>query len=145
MNPYDRQTVGEGYVRVWQEMVDLMAELGKVPAGLIMRVDGPQIEVFTASSGEESPYSPGDHEEYVGSGLYCEWVVREERMLHIPNALQDPDWCENPDIELGMVSYLGLPILRPDGKVFGTLCVLDRQELSVPEAFVRLMEKFRYW
>ncbi len=142
-NPYDRQSVGDDRLRLWQEIVDLMAELAGVPVGLIMRVDGPQIEVLSSSEGADNPYAVGDSEEYVGSGLYCEWVVREERVLHVPDALKDNDWCENPDIELGMTSYLGMPILRPDGKVFGTICVLDRQKMTVPATFVRLMEKFK--
>jgi GAF domain-containing protein len=142
-NPYNRVTVGDEYASLWRDMVDLMAELANVPVGLIMRVDGPQIEVFASSGGPDNPYTTGDSEEYTGSGLYCEWVVREESTLHVPDALKDPDWCENPDIELGMTSYLGIPILRPDGKVFGTLCILDRQSLSAPPELIRLMEKFK--
>jgi light-regulated signal transduction histidine kinase (bacteriophytochrome) len=35
---------------------------------------------------------------------------------------------KNPDIKLGMVSYLGFPINFPDNQPFGTLCVLDNKE-----------------
>jgi len=33
----------------------------------------------------------------------------KERLL-IPNALKDKDWKDIPDVKLGMISYLGLPI-----------------------------------
>src|ERR1700739_3318751 len=36
-----------------------------------------------------------------------------------------PSRCSNPDIKLGMTSYLGFPITWPNGDIFGTICVLD--------------------
>ncbi len=51
--------------------------------------------------------------------------MSQNQPLHIPNALEDPDWAENPDVSLGMISYLGFPLRWPDGEVFGTICVLD--------------------
>ncbi len=39
----------------------------------------------------------------------------------------------NPDIKLGMISYLGFPVTWPDGQIFGTICVLDKKENSYSE------------
>ena len=44
----------------WQNVVDVMAEIVQVPAGLIMRIDGAHIEVFKSSRSEGNPYEPGD-------------------------------------------------------------------------------------
>ncbi|MDJ0520508.1 MAG: GAF domain-containing protein [Planctomycetota bacterium] len=109
----------------WQSVVDVMAGIVEVPAGLIMHVDDPNIEVCVSSRSEGNPYKPGDAEEVWGSGLYCETVLNTRAELSVTNALDDPDWKDNPDVKLDMISYLGLPLLWPDGEPFGTVCILD--------------------
>ena len=131
--------VSEDTLSKWQSIVDIMAELLNVPAGLIMRVMGLDIEVFIASNTEGNPYHPGDKEPLVGSGLYCETVIKTKDKLLIPNATTDEKWKANPDIKLGMISYLGFPILFPTGEVFGTICVLDNKENVYSEVYERLI------
>ena len=46
----------------WQVLVDLMAEIIGVPAGLIMRIKGSDIEVFVSSKSQGNPYRRGDKE-----------------------------------------------------------------------------------
>ena len=43
-------------VKKWQNIVNTMATLIGVPAGLIMRVVGPDIEVFVSSQTKNNPY-----------------------------------------------------------------------------------------
>src|SRR5258708_1906165 len=111
-------------VRKWQDIVNLIAEIIKVPAALIMKVEPPNISVFVSS---ESPGNPYHRQETacLNTGLYCETVMSTRQQLLVPDALADEEWCSNPDVKLGMTSYLGLPITWPDGEIFGTLCVLD--------------------
>jgi len=130
-------------MNTWQEIVDILANIINIPAGLIMRVNDPEIEVFVSSNGEGNPYSPGDKEKLWGSGLYCETVIKTKEKLHVPNALVDEHWNYNPDIKLNMISYLGYPILYPDGKPFGTICVLDNKENAYSDYFDLLVQKFR--
>ena len=59
----------------WQSVVDTMAELVNVPAGLIMRINGADIECLISSRTPGNPYHPGDSEHLIGSGLYCETVI----------------------------------------------------------------------
>ena len=130
-------------MNTWQEIVDILSNIIDIPAGLIMRVTDPEIEVFVSSNSEGNPYSPGDKENLWGSGLYCETVIKTKEKLHVPNALVDEHWKHNPDIKLKMISYLGYPILYPDGKPFGTICVLDKKENSYSGYFEKLIQKFR--
>ncbi len=127
----------------WQKIVNLMAEMLDVPAGLIMRILGEDIHVFVSSSTEGNPYHPGDSEHFWGSGLYCETVVTKNHELLVPNALFDEAWRNNPDLKLNMISYLGYPIRWPDGKPFGTICVLDCKTNSYSEKYKRLVTQFR--
>lgn len=127
----------------WQEIVDILAQILKIPAVLIMRLNEPYIEVLVAGRSEANPYHPGDREKVWGSGLYCETVIKRQAKLLVPNALKDELWKNNPDIKLNMISYLGFPILLPDGNPFGTICVLDNKENPYSDIVERLMQKFR--
>ena len=127
----------------WQQILNLLARILNVPAALIMHTNGQEIEVFVSSKTDGNPYHPADHESLIGSGLYCEHVIQTREPLLVPNALTDPKWNQNPDIKLGMISYLGFPIKAPDGEVFGTICVLDTKENTYSDDYVELIERFK--
>jgi signal transduction histidine kinase len=135
--------IPESILEEWQKIVNLMAEMLDVPAGLIMRILGDNIYVFVSSSTEGNPYHPGESEHFLGSGLYCETVVTNNRELLVPNALFDEAWRNNPDVRLNMISYLGYPIRWPNGRPFGTICVLDCKTNSYSEKYKRLVTQFR--
>jgi GAF domain-containing protein len=143
MEEHPRIEVPQETLQAWQEIADLLCLLADVPVALIMRLQDPHIEVFVASGGDGNPYRPGSREEVWGSGLYCETVLKTQDKLLVRDARADPDWCNNPDIKLGMISYLGLPIRQPGGVPFGTLCVLDLRPNGYSETTLKLMEKLR--
>ncbi|WP_421207591.1 GAF domain-containing sensor histidine kinase [Aeromonas enteropelogenes] len=126
----------------WQKTINLMAELFQVPAGLIMRVHPNEIEVFITSQTPDNCY-PAGAREHLDSGLYCERVMDTRQELLVPNALKDPEWDHNPDIKLGMISYCGLPLCWPDGRIFGTICVLSREENHYGGLYRQLLWQFR--
>ncbi|MFA0233219.1 GAF domain-containing protein, partial [Vibrio sp. 10N.261.45.A7] len=126
----------------WQNIVDLLAQITQVPAALIMRVHANYIEVFSTSRSNNNPYTKGDSET-LGNGLYCETVMESKQQLVVPNALADPAWKNNPDIKLGLVSYCGIPLLWPNGEVFGTICILDSKENHYTPTYIKLLQSFR--
>ena len=126
----------------WAKILDLIANIMNVPVALVMRVHETEIEVFVKSSNVENVYEEGETAQ-LDTGLYCETVMDTQKELLVPNALKDPKWNKNPDIELGLISYLGLPLLWPTGQIFGTICVLDRVENPYSDLFRELLEKFR--
>lgn len=134
-----KPNISEIMVKKWQDIIDLLSLTIKIPSALIMRLEEKNIEVFLASNTKDNPYKIKDKAELI-SGLYCETVVGNKSCLLVPNALKDPLWRENPDIKLNMISYLGLPILWADGKVFGTLCILDNKENHYNNQYIKLME-----
>ena len=111
----------------WQGIVDLMAAVCRVPASLIMKVHSSEIEVLVSAKVEDNPYHPGE-KATLNTGLYCETVMSTREELFVPNALKDDNWDHNPDIPLGMICYLGYPLLWPDDDIFGTICILDNKE-----------------
>ena len=135
--------IPEQVLRSWQDIVDLLAQVANVPAGIIMRLVDEDLEVFTSSRSRGNPYHVGDRERCAGSGLYCERVLNTRKRLHVANALEDEEWCTNPDIKLNMISYLGFPILLPDNSLFGTICILDSRANDYSDTLDLLMQKFR--
>ena len=119
--------VDESTLARWQQVIDLVAETIGVPAALITHLDPPHLAIYAANQNPDSPYRKGQAVD-LNTGQYCEAVMAKRAMIRIPDARKDPDWSSNPAIDLGMVCYLGFPILWPDGEVFGTICVLDRRD-----------------
>ena len=129
-------------IQKWQGVVDLLAEIMHVPSALIMRVEPPNIKVFVSSESNGNPYEP-EEVAPLNTGLYCETVMKTRRPLLVPDALADEDWKSNPDIKLGMISYLGFPITWPHGEIFGTICALDRKSNGYSELYLRLLLQWR--
>lgn len=123
-------------------LLDLLAETCDVPSALIMRVHPNQIEVFSSANTSATPYKVGDKEN-LNCGLYCEYVMAHNSPLLIPDATEDPTWKNNPDIKLGMISYLGFPLTWPDGKIYGTICILDSKKNSYSPRIQGIVELFK--
>ena len=145
MASYDNIHIPNSTLRTWQELLNLIALKLRVPAALIMKIELPDIKVFLSSESEGNPYRVGDSEHLIGSGLYCERVIDTKSKLLIPNALKNEEWNKNPDIKLGMISYLGFPILWPNGDVFGTTCVLDLNENPYNEEYSNILLRFKQY
>lgn len=110
----------------WQEMVDLLVSILDVPSALIMRVNSHEVKLFIRSNNKENIYKLGQTD-ILGSGVYCEKVMSTQQELLVSNALKDPVWEVNPCVDLGMIAYLGLPLIWPTGESFGTICILDNK------------------
>src|SRR6266404_4175310 len=126
-------------VRKWQEFVNLLAEMMHVPSASIMRVDPPHIKVFVSSTSKGNPCEPGA----LDTGPYCETVMKTGQPLLVPDARENEAWKANPHVKLGMISYLGVPIGWPDGRIFGTICVRDNKRNEYSEAYLKLLLHFR--
>lgn len=134
--------IPEDMLAGWQRVVDLMARSLGVPAGLIMRLAPPEHRVFVTSSGSDNPYHEGMGF-VLNSGLYCDRVMADRSLLVVPDATREDEWAENPDIDHGMTFYMGLPLTWPDGSLFGTICVLDRQDNARAVSCRDLMDAFK--
>lgn len=126
----------------WAILVDMLAESTGCPSALIMRAEPDRIFVDQSATTAETPYKP-EASEALGSGLYCEEVMESGDLLHVPDALADPSWKDNPDVPLGMISYLGLPLRWPNGKQYGTVCVLDRSPIAAPNTVAGMLRLAR--
>jgi GAF domain-containing protein len=125
----------------WQSIVNTLSELCDVPAALIRKLAKDRMEVISASDIKDNPFHNGEKAPL--TALYCEYVVQKKERLLIPNVMKEK--TSNPHRELGpgMVSYLGFPLLWPDGDVYGTISLLDSKEHTYTPRFENLLLKFK--
>ncbi|GAG41911.1 unnamed protein product, partial [marine sediment metagenome] len=83
VKPPRKPDISEEMLSRWQTIVDLMARIVGVPAGLIMKLDPPQIEVLVASATEGNPFKQGERAD-LNTGLYCEAVMAQRSPLLVP-------------------------------------------------------------
>ena len=98
-----------------------------VPSAVVTKLEPPQYTHYrtvVSSNSEGNPF-PIDECFSMDIGTFCETVIKTRKPLLVTNALEDDQWKLAPEIKVGMVSYLGFPVVWPDGRMFGTICVLD--------------------
>jgi diguanylate cyclase (GGDEF)-like protein len=135
--------ISENILQEWQRIVDLLASIGKVKAALIMKKSEDELEVLLSSKTKDNPYQIGQKERYINSGLYCERVIKQGKMLLVPDASKSIEWKNNPDMKYNMKCYLGFPIRFPGGNYFGTICMLDNKQNDFSQDIKDCMEKMR--
>jgi PAS domain S-box-containing protein len=142
MNALEVVQVPSPTIQKWQEIIDLLAEVLHVPSALVMKVEPPNIKVFVSSESKGNPYERNELA-CLNTGLYCETVMKTRQRLLVPNALVDREWNANPDIKLGMISYIGFPVAWPNGDIFGTICVLDSRQNEFNDLYRKLLLQCR--
>ncbi|WP_375319954.1 EAL domain-containing protein [Aliivibrio logei] len=126
----------------WQNMLNVLTDIAKVPAALVMRINEENMEVFSSSTSNRNPYTKGNKEP-LNQNLYCEHVVKHRHQLIVPNALKDPKWKDSPDASLNMIAYCGLPLFWPDNTPFGTVCLLDDKESTFNPIYQQLLKTYQ--
>jgi PAS domain S-box-containing protein len=72
----------------------------------------------------------------------CETVIEQARLIHFPDRLIDLYPAASDVARLGMMSYLGMPLLDVDGTVLGHIAVVDRRPLPQPPRVAALFRIF---
>lgn len=128
-------------LRKWQRIVDLLASIVRVPSAVLTRLDEPdcvQYRIVSSSHSDGNPF-PVDDIFAMDIGTYCETVIKSRQPLLVVDAREDAAWTSAPELQVGMVSYLGYPVLWPDGQVFGTICVLDVKANGYSDLYQELL------
>jgi GAF domain-containing protein len=80
--------------------------------------------------------------EYFLDGTACERVVESRELVHIPERLIELFPRDDDLVPLSAVSYLGAPLLDPDGTVIGHLSVFDDKPMPRDERAIALFQIF---
>ncbi|WOT04703.1 GAF domain-containing protein [Shewanella youngdeokensis] len=126
----------------WQEMVDLISEISRVPATLVNRAYPKDLELLVKSNTPNNPFKAKERKR-LGIGLYCEAIITGKKQLQINDAMLEPNWRDSPAAKAGMVAYLGLPLSWPNGDIFGTICMLDSQPMQFDNPTKQLLTRFQ--
>ncbi len=125
----------------WQHIVDLLADVLAVPSAIITRVYPPEIEVVRSARHSQNPYKSGDR--VLMARHYCEAVVANNEKLQVTFAPKDPVWHTAPEIDYGMVAYLGYPLCWPNGDMFGTICAIDNKKNDFGSRYEKMLGQFK--
>lgn len=128
-------------LRNWQRIADLLARIVQVPSAVVCKLQSPHYthyKIAASSNSEENPF-PVDDIFSMDIGTFCETVIKSRKPLLVVNALEDDHWKLAPEIRVGMVSYLGYPVFWPDGRVCGTICVLDNKANRYSDLYQELL------
>jgi PAS domain S-box-containing protein len=113
-----------------------------------LRTHGAWVTQLDAAAGELDSFAMWlngewvDEYRYTVKGTPCEGVIDCCGPVHVPdNAIElfpsDPDLAP-----LGAVSYLGAPLLDPDGEVMGNLAVLDQRPMPEDPRALAIIQIF---
>jgi PAS domain S-box-containing protein len=128
-------------LRKWQRIVDLLANIIHVPSAVVCKLEPPDdthYKIVANSNSEGNPFRM-DETFAMDIGTFCETVIKNREPLLVANALEDDQWTSAPEIGVGMVSYLGFPVVWPDGRMFGTICVLDDKTNRYSDLYQELL------
>lgn len=139
---YKKHDVPENYLVEWQSLLDHVAELFQVNAALIKRVHSEKLEILTSSNSKGNPFKACQTDP-LNSGLFCEYVMERREALDIPDIRKAEDWMVEAAKKPVMISYLGLPLIWPDGDVFGTICILNGEEKTLKPIYQDMLIHYK--
>ncbi len=107
----------------YDRLTRLASQLLSTPVALVSLVDDRR-QFFKSSLGLAEPWASA--RETPLSHSFCQHVVTSGRALRIENAPEHPLVKDNLAIQdLGVVAYLGVPIVGAGGDNLGSFCVVD--------------------
>lgn len=121
------------------ESIELLASLDSVAALLRVVCDVSGLGVATVAEVTEQRWIACAVEDRIAFGLQpgaeldlestlCNHVRSSHDAVIISDVTQNPTYCDHPAPGLyGWKSYLSVPVFRPNGTFFGTLCAFDPQ------------------
>lgn len=137
----NRIPLQDSVTRKWRQIIHLMAAMTDVSAVVLMRAlpDQGVIEVFATDERPSNPLRLHARLELTAD-TYCYHVITSRQSMHIPDTADDPRWEKPP---MGMRAYVGVPLLWPDGTVFGSMCMMNQEPGAFAPQIVTMLEQFR--
>jgi hypothetical protein len=103
----------------------LAARVLNAPVALVSGIDGDR-QCFKSCLGLPEPWA--SRREAPLSHSFCQHAVMAREPLVVADAREEPRFRDNLAIrDLGVIAYLGIPLITRQGHAVGTLCVIDHK------------------
>jgi PAS domain S-box-containing protein len=132
-------TAKETGERFFQALVENLAKVLGTPFAWVTEYLEEKRRLKALAFWMEGKWVP-DYETHI-EGTPCETVVKSRNMVLYPERVVDLFPDEQPR-QLGVVSYMGAPLLDLDGKVLGHLAVMDRKPMPKEPRMEALFQIF---
>lgn len=103
----------------FDDLANIAAIICQVPIALVSLVDADR-QWFKARCGLDAQETPRDV-------AFCAHAIEQDALFEVPDATLDPRFANNPMVtgDPNIRSYVGVPLIGPQGYRYGTLCVID--------------------
>jgi hypothetical protein len=109
----------------FDRLARLAAKVVNAPVALVTAVDRDR-QFFKSCLGLPEPWA--SRRQTPLSHSFCQHAVIAREPVIITDARNDPRVSDNLAIrDLGVIAYLGVPLITAEGQAIGTLCVIDHQ------------------
>lgn len=117
---------------VFDRVTRLIRQILDVPVALVTLVDKDR-QFFLSAAGLPEPWA--SQRETPLTHSFCQHVVGSGAKLRIENALRDETLRHNLAVsQLGVMAYLGMPLVTRGGLVLGAVCAIDTKPRTWTEA-----------
>jgi signal transduction histidine kinase len=135
----------------FQADIDAVQQIGVVPTILdvVCRVTGARFAAvarvteerwIACSVRDDIPFGMQSGGELPIETTFCNEIRQSGQPIIIDHVAEDETYCGHPiPAKYGIQSYISVPIFRPDGRFFGTLCALDIKPIRFKTPQVVLM------
>ena len=121
----------------FDRLTRMVIRLLDVPVSLISLVDNRR-QFFKSQHGLPAPVAEERQTPLTHS--FCQLVVKEGAPLIVSDAPNDLRVCDNLAIpDLGIVAYLGVPLITASGHILGSLCAIDTKPRQWTDGDQRLL------
>jgi GAF domain-containing protein len=109
----------------FDRLTRLAAKVVNAPVALVSAVDRDR-QFFKSCLGLPEPWAT--RRETPLSHSFCQHVVTAREPVIVTDARKDARFIHNLAIrDLGVIAYLGVPLITAQGQAIGTLCVIDHE------------------
>ena len=125
-----------GEEQPFEKIVTLVEQILRVPMCAVSLVDKDR-QWFKARRGLDACETARDIS-------FCTHAIRGTEPFAIPNALLDGRFANSPLVTGAphIRSYLGIPLMTPDGYNIGSLCVMDNKPRVFPAPEISILQNF---
>lgn len=122
---------------VFDRLTQLVSALLDVPVSLLTIADAGQL-LFASYAGPAEPWAM---ETFPVSEAHCQFALGSRAAFAVEDARTNPHVCElAATTELGVVAYLGVPLLTSSGEPIGVLCAIDVEPRVWSEMDIHVIE-----